>query len=268
MDLGRRHWVTALGVAALLHAGLVALFYRPAPLPAGTTEAGLTGIEIVLGPAGSAPGAAGVTAEPIASDEDIRQPDEVAPAGVIEQSASQSPGQPVVEAGPVGPAPPSREAPAPVAAPTVSMATHAVRSTEGEVSTPMRPLSSRVRGADGEGGASDGQPPGEGETSADDDVSGARRDYLATLSAWLERHKRYPRRAQRRRQEGTVYLHFVVDREGRVVSCRIERTSGHAVLDRAVEEMVRRAEPFPAIPNELREPRLELIVPVSFHRWQ
>lgn len=32
--------------------------------------------------------------------------------------------------------------------------------------------------------------------------------------AWLERHKRYPRRARLRHLQGTALLHFTMDREG------------------------------------------------------
>jgi periplasmic protein TonB len=79
-----------------------------------------------------------------------------------------------------------------------------------------------------------------------------------------KKHKQYPRAAQLRRQEGTVLLSFVMDRNGRVLEYRIERASGHALLDREVEAMIERAQPLPKIPDDLREARLELVVPVQF----
>ena len=93
---------------------------------------------------------------------------------------------------------------------------------------------------------------------------GAAKSYLSTVRAWLEAHKRYPRAARLRHHEGTVLLRFVLDRTGRVVSYQIERTSGFPLLDRAVEKLIQRASPFPAMPSDMEQQQLELIVPVAF----
>src|SRR5690606_10718338 len=84
------------------------------------------------------------------------------------------------------------------------------------------------------------------------------------LLAHLERHKRYPRSAQLRRQEGVGYARFVLDRNGRVTGLRLERSSGHDILDREVLELIERAQPLPAFPPELVEERLDLVVPIQF----
>jgi len=89
-------------------------------------------------------------------------------------------------------------------------------------------------------------------------------DYLFLLRVWLERHKEYPRLAQARRQQGRAMLRFTIDRQGRVTSQRIERSTGHAILDREVEAMIRRADPLPAPPPDMPQDHLELIVPVEF----
>jgi len=90
-------------------------------------------------------------------------------------------------------------------------------------------------------------------------MPGATADYLAMLQAWLEKHKEYPRRAQRRRQEGTALLYFVMDREGRVIEYHLQQSSGHDLLDREVAAMIERAQP-----EEMDRARLELVVPVQF----
>lgn len=94
--------------------------------------------------------------------------------------------------------------------------------------------------------------------------AGTKKAYYARLTAWLEQHKKYPRAAQRRNQQGTAYLRFVVDRHGKVLSYEIEHSSGHRLLDREVERIIRRARPLPAIPEGLMLSQLELVVPVSF----
>jgi protein TonB len=87
---------------------------------------------------------------------------------------------------------------------------------------------------------------------------------MARLRAWLERHKTYPRPAQRRRMEGTAYLYFVMDRRGRVLAHRLQRSSGHDLLDREVLDLIQRAQPLPGLPASMSQDRLELVVPIQF----
>jgi protein TonB len=50
---------------------------------------------------------------------------------------------------------------------------------------------------------------------------------------------RYPRIARRRGYEGTVVLEVLVNTEGRVAECRIIRSCGHSVLDKAAVKSIR-----------------------------
>jgi protein TonB len=88
--------------------------------------------------------------------------------------------------------------------------------------------------------------------------------FRALMAAHLERYKRYPRPSQQRGEEGTVMLRFRMDRKGHVLSAQIDQKSGHTLLDEEVLALVRRAEPLPAIPAEMSENELELVVPVKF----
>lgn len=89
-------------------------------------------------------------------------------------------------------------------------------------------------------------------------------DYHARLRVWLERHKRYPRQARRRREQGVVVLHFVVDRAGAVLDLEVETSSGHPLLDDAALDMVRRAQPLPEMPPGMPDSRAEHLLPVRF----
>ena len=95
-------------------------------------------------------------------------------------------------------------------------------------------------------------------------MSGAEADYAARVLAWLERHKEYPRRARTRREEGIVMLYFVIDRQGRMLESRVEESSGRALLDRAALDMLQRATPLPALPEDMPQARVEMLVPVQF----
>ena len=93
---------------------------------------------------------------------------------------------------------------------------------------------------------------------------GIRAEYAAQVQLLLAHHRRYPRQARRRGQQGRARLFFVIDRHGRVVESRIEQSSGHALLDREVLAMVKRAQPLPPIPEPLFASNLDLIVPIEF----
>ncbi|MGY6769826.1 energy transducer TonB [Komagataeibacter sp. NFXK3] len=89
--------------------------------------------------------------------------------------------------------------------------------------------------------------------------------WQAALLARLEHYKRYPAQAQAGRQEGVAVLHFAMDRQGHVLSARIERSAGHALLDAETLDLLRRAEPLPVPPPEVRGDPIVLSVPVEFH---
>ncbi len=80
----------------------------------------------------------------------------------------------------------------------------------------------------------------------------------------LEQFKRYPNEAQYRREQGVVYLHFAMDRNGKVLSARIEKSSGYDSLDQETLALIRRAEPLPKPPPEVPGDPVELTVPVQF----
>jgi protein TonB len=105
---------------------------------------------------------------------------------------------------------------------------------------------------------------GSGGAAASEGSPGVDPGYLAVLRAWLARYKEYPRQARMRRQEGTALLRFVLDRRGAVLEFAIERSSGVEALDRAVLNMLARAQPLPPLPADLPADRLELELPVAF----
>ena len=88
--------------------------------------------------------------------------------------------------------------------------------------------------------------------------------YTDHLLSWLERYKTYPAAARRRGAEGDALLQIRIDRSGEVLSQKFERRSGSRILDRAVERMIKRANPFPPMPTSLAGRVFEFRVPVSF----
>jgi protein TonB len=85
------------------------------------------------------------------------------------------------------------------------------------------------------------------------------------IVALLERNKRYPQAAQSRREQGVAQVFFSLDRNGRVIDSRVVRSSGASSLDEEALALLRRAQPFPAPPRELRGDHVDLTVPIRFN---
>lgn len=82
---------------------------------------------------------------------------------------------------------------------------------------------------------------------------------------WLAQHRRYPGPARRAKLQGTVEVVVVLMPDGRLVDQRIAQSSGHAILDKAALDLLRRASPVPAsafFTGEAR--RLELRLPIIY----
>lgn len=85
-----------------------------------------------------------------------------------------------------------------------------------------------------------------------------------TLMMKLNKVKRYPSRARRYRHEGVAYLRFAMDREGKVLSASIERSSGYSLLDKETLALLERAQPLPKPLADMPGNVLEFVVPVEF----
>jgi len=88
--------------------------------------------------------------------------------------------------------------------------------------------------------------------------------YAAKVRLHLESFKVYPPQARRRHLRGVVMLAFTIDRQGRVLSGRIAKTSGVGELDQAALDMLAAAQPLPVPPAEVTGERIAMTVPVEF----
>jgi protein TonB len=82
--------------------------------------------------------------------------------------------------------------------------------------------------------------------------------------AQLNKYRRYPRIAMVQRKQGVPWIRFVMDRDGKVLSVRLERSSGSSDLDREALLLPKRADPLPKPSADKPGDALELIVPVEF----
>jgi protein TonB len=89
-------------------------------------------------------------------------------------------------------------------------------------------------------------------------------DYLDRLRRHLSRFKRYPAEAVKRKQQGTVFVTFVLARDGAVLEAQIQRSSGFPLLDQAALDMLRNASPVPGLPASFTGDRARLTIPADF----
>jgi len=59
-------------------------------------------------------------------------------------------------------------------------------------------------------------------------------------------------------------VRFTMDRQGRVLAARIEKTANVASLDQEGLDLLQRAQPLPPLPSDQPGETLELIVPIQF----
>jgi len=86
----------------------------------------------------------------------------------------------------------------------------------------------------------------------------------ARILARLNSRRRYPGGSIARREQGIPYIRFVMDRDGKVLSSRLERSSGFPDLDREAVTLPKRASPLPKPPDDKPGDTLEMVVPVEF----
>lgn len=159
---------------------------------------------------------------------------------------------------------------APIPAPA-QPSTPAIASTPQqyvrEVGTPnpnmlsQLPSTSPLTTAGSPNGAIGGQ--GSESTMTEQTEQAARARYEQQISSWVEQHKLYPSAAGGR--EGRVVVRMRIDRGGYVRYYALEQTSGVEALDAAALDMIRRANPMPAVPANYPAGNLvEFLIPISF----
>ena len=88
--------------------------------------------------------------------------------------------------------------------------------------------------------------------------------YSSLLANAIAKYKQYPKIAQMRGWQGTVIADLEIDTKGAVISIKIKKSSTYEVLDNEALEMIKKASPFPAPPESLRDKNFNVLVPISF----
>lgn len=90
--------------------------------------------------------------------------------------------------------------------------------------------------------------------------------YEQLISAWIQRFKVYPEVARMQNMQGEGVLRIRIDRQGNIRYSIVDKSAGYQVLDRAIADMAKRANPVPPVPENYKasEQLLEFLVPISF----
>lgn len=114
-------------------------------------------------------------------------------------------------------------------------------------------------------GQQDGSTNGQGTetTMTPTTMQAIRERYEQQISSWIQQHKVYPAGAAG--AEGRVVARMRIDRSGYVRYYAIEQSSGSNILDAAAIDMIRRANPVPAVPANYPAGNLiEFLIPITF----
>ena len=238
MTISAQHLISTLLIALALHAGVILWVTLPDPAAEEPLiEPPPPALQINL--------LAVVAEQTIEAPEPLPTPPQPIPEPILEQIP-----EPIPEPEPVPePIPEPEPVPEPVPEPepiSEPLPKPLPEPVEKPVETPVEPVKEIVN-----------EPPP--PLSA---VATAR--YEELLVAWLEKHKKYPRRAKRMRIQGEVVLRILINRAGQTQKVTLERSAGNRLLDKAALKMAKRANPFPAIPENDPRQSLEFMVPVAF----
>lgn len=104
-------------------------------------------------------------------------------------------------------------------------------------------------------------------TMTEQTAQAVRARYEQEISGWIQQHKFYPAEAGGR--EGRAVVRMRIDRAGNVRYYAIEQSTGLSTLDLAALEMIRRANPVPAVPANYPAGNLvEFLIPITFRAPQ
>lgn len=89
--------------------------------------------------------------------------------------------------------------------------------------------------------------------------------YEQLISLWIQKFKQYPDEARRQSMTGETLVRIRIDRQGNIKYWALENSTGYALLDRAAIDMVKRANPVPAVPNDYPAGEtFDFLIPVNF----
>lgn len=88
--------------------------------------------------------------------------------------------------------------------------------------------------------------------------------YQDMVKQRIEGARRYPAWAKRQGIEGIVYINFTVLSNGVSQDIKVARSSGFTILDKEAARNVKRANPFPPIPENIKVSSIKMNVAIVY----
>ena len=256
-----RRWGASATAIVVAHAALIALalnWYTQRPVPGVSLPA----IMVDMAPVSSAPQPTqmDLAPGPVMQQADASSPEPAAAEAVQEQIAPTPPQEkPEVVAPPeqkTEPTPPEPAKAEPEKKPSVKPKVVRAEAKKPTDAPPAPRTTASPR--------AERQAPAASAVSAGASAE-ALASYRQMVAAHLQRFKQYPPAAKAAGQQGTARVSFTLSRSGAVLSAGLGGSSGHSALDAETLAMVRRAQPFPAFPADVKQASMPFSAPVAFY---
>ncbi len=88
--------------------------------------------------------------------------------------------------------------------------------------------------------------------------------YKARLRQLIIANKRYPKRAKRRRQQGTANISFLILANGTVTNIKTLKSSGYATLDESAIKAIQKISGKLPFPKELNKKQWLITIPITY----
>ena len=88
--------------------------------------------------------------------------------------------------------------------------------------------------------------------------------YQDMIKKEIEHNRRYPLNARRRNVQGVTDLEFSINRSGCCSGLGMIRSSGSKLLDDEALDNIKRSQPFPSIPSEIKSDTITIRVAIVF----
>ena len=89
--------------------------------------------------------------------------------------------------------------------------------------------------------------------------------WAGLVNEHLKKHRKYPRAAKRRNQEGVPEVSFTMDRNGYILDVTLLKSSGYESLDEEAITMFQRAEPLPPLPRSSPDAAVTRSLAITFN---
>ena len=90
------------------------------------------------------------------------------------------------------------------------------------------------------------------------------KDWKKAIAMKVAKKQVYPRSAINRQLEGDARVEVVIDRSGAMTGYTVVQATGHSILDKEVEKLMKRIDPLPAPPDVVSDDQLSFVLPLSW----